>query len=593
MVDSGSIPHRLVDGICSGTVYPFVGAGFSKNAANGRNYPSTVDLARKLVARLPADKCSQLQQSGTSGFLDVAAEYERTNSLTDLHYEIRDILPDVDEPGDCHRLFMTFPWRRIYTTNYDSLLEKADEGRSISVAYDDKLVAVRGTARKPVIKLCGDFQHMPQMRATRERLQLTSLENDCPVICEDLLWHLGEVSFVFIGYSMNDDFLKFGRELVRRQARKKEIDFPTSFLLGVNLKAEERDRFKDSELTVIDLRQHGFGSDTTSALKRFFEFTLDYCREWEGRHSPYQQRPQPIMSRVLRGKWLASYKLEPTQLEETIYPWSDAKNVPIIVASTEGQRSQESLQRCVRPVLEEAGYKELLISVGDTLTTPFGTDKWQSAINRVLSQSFCAIFVFDQLSEPLEELVERAISRRCRAIILCNDEADLGFITADLRHRPFSHDALPEYVAEELFNANVEQRLSRATELFKAGHPDMCVLQAWMVCEIAHSHARKKLGESMPEEGLSSLQKPARLVGFLRGHGYVVEEELEASIESTRLVRNKAAHDGYEPCKDEAEAALAMAKKLVRLLHREDLPGFLRELTTNITTQNDKDPERV
>jgi len=591
MVDFQRIPHRLVDGICSGTVYPFVGAGFSKNATNGKTYPSTNELAEKLAARLPESKSSHSQQNATLSFLDVTRDYKSATCLDDLHYEICSVLPNIDEPGDCHRLLMSFPWRRIYTTNYDSLLEKADEGRSIPVAYDEKLIEVRGTSRKPVIKLCGDCQHMPRMRATRERLQLTSLENDCPFICDDLLWHLGEVSFLFIGYSMNDDFLKFGRELVSRQAQKKKIDFPASFLLGWNLKTEESDRFKDLGLTVVDLRKYGFGPNPTRAFKQFFEFTLDYCREWEGRYSPYQQRAQPIISKMFRGKWQAPSQPEPTQLEETVSPWSDTEKLPIIVASTEGQRSQETLQRCVLPVLEEARYQELQISVGATVTTPLGAE-WQSAINRVLSKSFCAIFVFDQPSEPLEELVEQAISRRCRAIILCNDEADLGFITGDLRHRAFSYEALPEYIAEELFNANVEQRLSRSAELLKAGHLAVSVFQAWTVCELAHAHARKKFGGSMPKEGLGSLQKPAEFVGFLRKHGYVVEKELEASIGSTRLVRNKAAHEGYDPSKDEAEAALAMTKKLVRLLHREDLPGFLRELTTDTTTRDDKDHER-
>ena len=591
MSDFQSIPHRLVDGICSGTVYPFVGAGFSKNAANGKNYPSTNELAEKLAARLPESKSSHSQQKATLSFLDVTAEYKSATSLADLHYEICSILPEIDGPGVCHYLLMSFPWRMIYTTNYDLLLEKADEARSISVATDEELDAIRASSKRPVFKLCGDCKHLGRMRATRERLELASLESECPHISEDLLWHLGEASFLFIGYSMKDSFLQFGRKLVSRQAAKKGSPVPTSFFLGWNLTTQERTRLKESGLTVIDLKKYGFGPNRANALAQFFNYTLNYCRQWGGRHSPYLQPAQPLISRMFRPRSQAPSQPEPTQQEKNIYPWTDAEDLPIIVAATEGKRSQEILEQFVRPVLEEAKYKELLISVGTKVTTTLG-DEWQSVVNRILSKSFCGIFVFDQPSELLEGLVERAISRRCRAIILCNDEADLGFITTELRHRGFSFGALSEYIAEELFTANVEQRLSRSAELCEEGDFAMSVLQAWLVCELAHAHARKKLGKSMPLGGLSSLQKPVELVRFLREQGYVVQKEVEASIESTRLLRNKVAHDGYLPSKEEAAAALVMTRKLVRLLHREDLPEFLRELTTGSTTLNDKDPER-
>jgi hypothetical protein len=462
------IPHALIDGMCTGVLYPFVGAGFSKNATNGNYYPDSEKLTEKLVAGLPGNALHDLRQNPSMSFLNATAAYESEFDLDLLHGEICSILPRIDRPGDCHHLLMSFPWRRIYTTNYDLLLEKSDEERSIGVAYDEKLDDNRGKAKKLVIKLCGDCEHTSRMRATRERLKLSCIEDECPRICEDLLWHIGEAPFLFIGYSMNDHFLQFGRDLVSRQAEKKSIHVPTSFLLNWNLTPEDSSRFKELGLAVIDLKGYGFGRDRRSAFMLFFQEVLDYCSQWDRRYSPFQQPAQARILDKLRPRKQPPPQPEPTELEKSVYPWSDAEELPIIVASTEGRESQQILEQYVRPVLLEGGYRELLLREGEEITTPLG-DKWGNAINRVLSKSFCALFIFDRSSEELERIVERAISRRCRAIILCDDESHLGFITADLRHRNFSYSSLREYIAEELFNANVEQRLSRSAELFSEG----------------------------------------------------------------------------------------------------------------------------
>jgi len=547
-------------------------------------------LTEKLASRVQGNAVRVPGQNASTSFLNVTAAYVSKFSLDLLHSEICSILPRIKNPGDCHRLLMSFPWRRIYTTNYDLFLEKSDEEGSIGIAYDEKLDDNRGKARKLVIKLCGDREHTSRMRATRERLKLSSLEDECPTICEDLLWHIGEAPFLFIGYSMNDEFLTFGRDVVTRQAKEKNIEVPTSFLLGCSVTPEENHRFSELGLVVIDLQTYGFGRDRKNAFIQFFRQVLDYCSQWDRRDSPFQQASQAKTIGRFWPRKQPAPQPEPTELEKSLYPWSDAAQLPIIVASTEGSESQRILKQYVRPVLLEGGYSELLLSVKKEILIGL-REEGENTINRVLSKSFCAIFILDRSSERLERLVELALSRRCRAIILYNDDSNLGFITADLRHRDFSYPLLQEYIAEELFNANVEQRLSRSAELSREGDFAMCILQAWLVCEIAHVHARKKLSQETAETRLNNLRKPVELVRFLRESGYVVPEGLDVDIENTRRVRNRVAHEGYQPTQEKAEVALVMARRLVRLLHREDLPEFLSTLVMHGTVPGTRDPQ--
>ena len=344
MVDFRSIPRALLDSMCSGSAYLFVGAGFSKNATNGNKYLDSNELAEELLARVPS---SLLQDPplDDGSFMAATAAYESAYSLELLHYEICSILPEIDEPGDCHRLLMLFPWRRIYTTNYDLLLENADPARALSVEDDRQLTDNRRGSKKLVIKLCGDRNHITYMRATKERLELSSLEREIPKICEELLLHLGEAPFIFIGYNMDDNFLQLGRSFAKRKAEREQVPYPTSFLLNWNLTKEALKRFRELGLTVIDLKVYGFGPNKTVAFKDFLQAALKYCNQWDRRYIPSQQPPQPRIFGVFRSRQVTIPQPETTELEKSAYPWSDAEDVPIIVASTKGKRSQEILEQ--------------------------------------------------------------------------------------------------------------------------------------------------------------------------------------------------------------------------------------------------------
>ena len=96
----------------------FAGSGFSRGATNSSGQPlkSAYELANHLalLAGLP---------EGTS-LDDAAEEFVNLNGEESLVGELKTEFT-VNEITSAHRQIAEIPWRRIYTTNYDNVLEKA------------------------------------------------------------------------------------------------------------------------------------------------------------------------------------------------------------------------------------------------------------------------------------------------------------------------------------------------------------------------------------------------------------------------------------------------------------------------------------
>ncbi|MGO9109878.1 MAG: SIR2 family NAD-dependent protein deacylase [Thermoguttaceae bacterium] len=119
----------------SGRASVMVGTGFSFNAqkrySSARGFPSWSDLTESLVEHLyPSDKKARsraLKNAGaTSGALRLAQEFEAAFGRTVLLNHLREVLPDREhEPGPLHKDLLNLPWADVFTTNYDTLLERA------------------------------------------------------------------------------------------------------------------------------------------------------------------------------------------------------------------------------------------------------------------------------------------------------------------------------------------------------------------------------------------------------------------------------------------------------------------------------------
>jgi len=168
-----------------------VGSGFSRNARptslSSRQMPQWSDMARMLCDQLypvsdrERHEAAMRETQATSGFLRLAQEFEAVFGRLALHERIRALVPDSDyEPDDLHRRLLTLRWADVFTTNWDTLLERAcrdvfersyDIVRTpseIPVATRPRIVKLHGSfpAHEPFIFTEEDFRTYPTKFAT-------------------------------------------------------------------------------------------------------------------------------------------------------------------------------------------------------------------------------------------------------------------------------------------------------------------------------------------------------------------------------------------------------------------------------------------
>jgi hypothetical protein len=148
-----------------------VGAGFSRNAekigSGAPNMPTWTELAEQMYEELyPQDFLSKdkAKKVAIANPLGLASEYEAIFGRLALNeFLTRRIPNDQYNPGKLHKLLMSLPWSDVFTTNYDSLLERTrlvihDRKYELVCKHED----VPGKMKPRIIKLHGSFpSHHP------------------------------------------------------------------------------------------------------------------------------------------------------------------------------------------------------------------------------------------------------------------------------------------------------------------------------------------------------------------------------------------------------------------------------------------------
>lgn len=146
-----------------------VGAGVSLNAnplpGVKTRFATWRQLARAMFDELcpaspdqtPEEVAAREIRFASSNPLRLASEYEAAFDRRKLEVLIRERTPDSDyEPGLLHKPLLELPWTDVFTTNYDTLLERTEvRGRAYQVVVkaDDLTTA----AAPRIVKLHGSF----------------------------------------------------------------------------------------------------------------------------------------------------------------------------------------------------------------------------------------------------------------------------------------------------------------------------------------------------------------------------------------------------------------------------------------------------
>lgn len=238
-----------------------VGSGFSRNALRISEtvpvFPLWGDLALSFYRALYPLQANQGNESHkarkvtNSGALSIAQEYEAAFGRQALEERILEMIPDLQYiPSDLHQRLLSLPWSDVFTTNYDTLLErtkleipdrKYDCVRSVSdipVAMEPRIVKLHGSfpSQRPFIVTTEDYRTYPYRFAPFVNMvQQSMMEN----------------IFCLLGFSGDDpnflNWIGWVRDNLQEHA-------PVIFLCGVlELSPSERKLLSERNIALIDL----------------------------------------------------------------------------------------------------------------------------------------------------------------------------------------------------------------------------------------------------------------------------------------------------------------------------------------------------
>ena len=262
---------EIADRLWSNNAAVMVGAGFSRNAkpvgSTSASFPSWNELGdsffKKLHGRSPGEEARYLNLLKLAE--QVEAAFGRPALDDFLRREIRDL---TYEPSPLHSQLLNLPWQDVFTTNYDTLLERARASVTLNhydvVAKKEDLLY----ANKPrIVKLHGNFPSPPFVITEEDYRRYPS---DHAPFVNTVRQSLLENTLCLIGFSGDDpNFLQW-IGWIRDHIGKENS--PKIYLVGVFNTLSEADKklFDGRGIVVVDLSV--FSADHERAFGEFLGY---------------------------------------------------------------------------------------------------------------------------------------------------------------------------------------------------------------------------------------------------------------------------------------------------------------------------------
>ena len=203
----------ISEALVQGHAALMVGAGFSKNAkkitATDKRFLDWKELSDLFYASLYGEDGGPGKEYCSS--LRLAQEVETISGRPRLDSILKEAAPDLDyAPTELYTRLMDLPWKDVFTTNYDTLLERAADAvtsrRYHVVASQEDLVNSNDVPR--IIKLHGSFPSHRPFIITEEDYRTYPVKF-APLV-NTVQQSLLENVFCMVGFSCEDpNFLKW------------------------------------------------------------------------------------------------------------------------------------------------------------------------------------------------------------------------------------------------------------------------------------------------------------------------------------------------------------------------------------------------
>lgn len=255
-----------------------VGAGFSRNAdkkySTNREFLDWKKLSDLFYDKLYEDGAGPGKMYASS--LGLAEQVERLMGRPVLEEILHQAVPDEDYiPSELFRKLMELPWRDVFTTNYDTLLERtADQitKRRYNVVVCKEDLAGSNDASR-IVKLHGSFPSSRPFIITEEDYR-TYPEKFAPMVNTVQQAFLENV-FCMIGFSGEDpNFIKWTgwiRDHLSKSSAQKLYMITVS-----HLPEAQRTLFIERNIIAVDLEEIWPDCDISERLAHFFDYLREY-----------------------------------------------------------------------------------------------------------------------------------------------------------------------------------------------------------------------------------------------------------------------------------------------------------------------------
>ena len=285
--------NEIAERLFSGHAAVMIGSGFSRNAqpqgGSSRQFPDWSDLGDLFYETL-----HHKRPDADAKYLSVptlANEVEAALGRPALDRLLSSAIPDQDsEPGALHIALLNLPWSDVFTTNYDTLLERACK----SVTFQKYDIVVNQpdlvySERPRIVKLHGSLSPACRLIVTDEDYRRYP-EDHAPFV-NTVRQALLENTLCLIGFSGDDpNFLQWigwiGDNLGRQDA-------PKIYLLGVNrLSDSQKKLLDDRNIVCVDLSRYPDSEidDHNKALQRLFDYLDSRRKDYNRLRWPNQDR---------------------------------------------------------------------------------------------------------------------------------------------------------------------------------------------------------------------------------------------------------------------------------------------------------------
>ncbi|MBU0473817.1 MAG: SIR2 family protein [Bacteroidetes bacterium] len=270
---------EIAERLWTGHATIMIGAGFSKNAKKSettkKGFPDWNTLGdvfyEKIHGNLPLNK-SYLN------VLKLADEVQAAFGRNTLENILQTEIPDKEyEPSDLHEKVLQLPWTDVFTTNYDTLLERAAE-KILQYRYDTVLNTedLVYSSKPRIIKLHGSFPSERPFIITEEDYR--KYPKEFAPFVNTVQQSLLENTLCLIGFSGDDpNFLKWIGWIRDNLGRENS---PKIYLIGIlSLSIAQKKLLEQRNIVPLDLSTcENINDNHEKSLTIFLDFLKDQAK---------------------------------------------------------------------------------------------------------------------------------------------------------------------------------------------------------------------------------------------------------------------------------------------------------------------------